>query len=65
MYAVLQGHTTNAVGQDITSMAMDHTVYCGKPLVDFAVNVSLDVPWLRVLLDRFRPVDVVFDQIVL
>jgi hypothetical protein len=44
---------------------MYYTVDGGKPFVDLAVDMSLNVSRLRVLLDRFRPVDVVLNQIVL
>ena len=64
MNGVLQWHTTDAVWQHVTRMTMHNAVDVREALVDLAVDMALDVARLRVLLDSFGGLDVVFDEVV-
>jgi hypothetical protein len=64
VYRVLERYPTDAVGQHIACMTMHHAVDVREPLVNLAMDVTLEVPRFRILLDRFGGFDVVFDKVV-
>jgi hypothetical protein len=65
MHRVLERHPADTVWKYIAAVAVYNTVDSGKPLVDFAVDVPLQVARFRVLLYRFRRFHMILYKIVL
>lgn len=64
VYCVLKRYATDAIWQYIACVTMHNSVDIGESLVYLAVDMTLEVAWLRVLLDGFSGFDVVLNKIV-
>jgi hypothetical protein len=64
MHCVLERHSADTVRKYIAAVTVYNTVDTGKPFIDFAVDVPLQVARFRVLLYRFRRFHIILYKIV-